>query len=210
MNIKTFEQFSEAEEKILGMDLDGVLNNFIGGFNAVYKKHFPDGSNVIDPDKVFDWNWWMEFNYGDQNPFEWFKNQKAETWLYSNPFRGAIETMKTIYTYTQNNGIILIVVTSQMTKEAEKMAVDWLRKHDIKYDDISFVYRSKDKWDHADVMVDDSPYVLNSKPKNRVSIKLNQNYNIGVKADFNVDSIRYLTPYIIKKAFEKYENIRTI
>ena len=204
--IKTFEKFSQ-EERILGVDLDGVLNNFTEGYNVVYKKHFPD-YDIVPSEKVDDWNWWIKYNYDEEkNKFKWFKDHKAETWHHSKPYPGAIESIKTIYQWTQKEGIILKIVTMQLKEDAEREAIKWLTKYGVEYDDISFAKRSSDKWDAADIMIDDGPSILECKPFDRVSIKVNQLYNIGIRADFNVDSMMDLTPYIVKKAFEKLNNM---
>jgi 5'(3')-deoxyribonucleotidase len=204
--IKTYEQFAHFEEKILGIDLDGVLNNFTESYNIVYKKYFPEYP-VIPYEKINDWNYFTKYNYDGYDPYKWFNEHKAEAWLISTPYKGAIETMKNVYKYTQNNGIILRIVTSQPSEESKKEAVKWLTKHEIKYDDISFVWRSKDKWNNADVMVDDSPKVLESKPDDKISIKVMFDYNEDVYADFEISSFNILDADLIETSFEKLKRL---
>jgi len=204
--IKKFEQFSHIEEMILGVDLDGVLNDFIEGFNVVYHKSFPD-NYFVPSDEIDEWFWYQKLDYDGEAPDKWFFGHKAETWYYSKPYPGAIKTMRNLYEYTQDEGIILRIVTSQMTPEAEKASIKWLMKYGIKYDDISFTYRSKDKWDNADVLIDDSPSVLKAKPDNKVSIKVNMKYNIDVNSDFKISKIGLLSPELVHKAFKKLKSL---
>jgi len=203
--IKTFEKFSQLEERVLGVDLDGVLNYFTESFNVIYKKYFPD--NIIVPARNIDeWYWYRGLEYDGENADDWFNKHKAETWEVSKPYDGVIEAMKDTYDYTQHNGILLRIVSNQPDENSKKEAVRWLNRYGIKYDDIAFVKRSKDKWDNADVMVDDSPSVLESKPSDKIGIKVIQKWNLHVRSDFNIADIRML-PEIVDDAFEKFREI---
>jgi hypothetical protein len=204
--IKRFEKFSQTEEKVLGVDLDGVLNNFVEAFNIIYQEHFPD-KYVIPTSQIDHFDWYYKLDFDGADPGKWMIDHKYETWYVSKPYPGTLETMDMIYEYTQKEGIMLRIVTSQITEEAKDEAVKWITKYGIQYDDIVFTDRSADKWDHAHVLLDDSPNVIKSKPSDRVVIKMNQDWNIGVRADFNINSIREFTPYIVRKAFEKLKEL---
>lgn len=201
--IRTFEKFAHFQEKILGVDLDGVLNDYVYGFNTIYHKYFPD-KRVIPPDEINDWYWYKKLDYNGQNPYHWVDAHRQEMWKVSIPYPGAVEKMKQIYEYTQNNGIMLRIVTCQPGPGSSEEALNWLRRNGIKYDDISFVPRSLDKWDQSDVQIDDAPHVISTKPDDKVSIKVEQLWNENVRGDFNIYDITFLTPKIIEKAFKKF------
>lgn len=206
MIIKTYEQYSQMEEKVLGVDLDGVLNNFTEGFNIIYKRYFPN-SEIVPAEDIDDWNWYEKLNYDGQDPQVWFNEHKHETWYVSLPYPGAVDAMRNVYEYTQMEGIILRIVTMQPTEQAKKEAVKWLTKYGIKYDDIAFVNRSKEKWDNAQVQVDDSPGVLSAKPRDRVGIKVETKYNTMVDSDFSISDITLLTPDLLDIAFKKLKTL---
>jgi len=204
--IKKFEKYSEIEELVLGIDLDGVLNDFTEGFNIVYRKYFP--YNYYVPTKeINDWTWYHGLDYNGEDPDKWFFDHKHEGWLVSEPYPGAIDTMKSIYRYTQNNGILLRIVSQQIGENAQRGAIDWMKKYGIKYDDIAFPKRSKEKWNNAHIMVDDSPHVLSYKPDDKVSIKVIQKWNRGIGADFQIRDITYLSPRLVEDAFEKLKHL---
>jgi hypothetical protein len=204
--IKTFEKFSHLHEYVLGVDLDGVLSNFTKSYNIIYKRYFPN-NKIVPWQNIDNWDWHFKLDFDGKKPFDWFLEHKAEMWTVATPYDGAIETMDRIYEYTQDNGILLRIVTSQLTREAEEASVKWLNKHHIKYDDIAFTYRSKEKWDNADVLVDDGPPILACKPDNKISIKIIQKYNDGVDGDYNISSIKLLSPELVNEAFRKLENV---
>lgn len=204
--LKTFERFSHLHERVLGVDLDGVLNNFAEGFNDIYLKCFP-GRKVVPVNKIDDWYWYHSLEYNGQEPYEWMENHRYEMWKISKPYPGAVYAMKEIFKYTQDNGIMLRIVTCQPGQDAPRGAIDWLSKYGIRYDDIAFVPRSVDKWDQADVQVDDSPYVIRRKPHDKVSIKIIQKWNLSDDADFEISDIALLSPELVEEAFKKLYEI---
>jgi uncharacterized HAD superfamily protein len=204
--LKTFEKFNHLNEKVLGIDLDGVLNDFAESFNCVYSKCFP-GNKFIPSNQVSDWYWYHSLDYNGMDPYKWIDDHRYEMWKNSKPYVGAVETMREVYEYTQNNGILVRIVTCQPGKNAQQGAMDWIRKYKIPYDDISFVPRSLDKWDQSDVQVDDAPHVLDSKPMDKVSIRVIQRWNLGNEGDFNISDITLLSPQLVEEAFEKLINI---
>lgn len=205
MYIKTYEKFSNLEPMVLGVDLDGVLNSFTESYNEIYKKHFPNYK--ITEKETDDWNFFEKYKYDGEDPYKWFLNHKPDMWKISTPYSGAQETMKNIYKLTQNNGILLRIVTMQPGKNSQKESINWLTRHNFKYDDIAFVDYSKQKWDNADVLIDDSPKVLGTKPSDKISIKVMHLYNIDIDADFGIKEIKYLNEDLLAMAFEKFKTL---
>ena len=47
----------------------------------------------------------------------------------------------------------------------------------------------EDYWDGVDVLITANPKALESKPENKVSVKINTSYNDSNSSDFTLDSI---------------------
>jgi len=182
--------------------VDGVLNNFCKGFNAVYKRYFPKNP-TIPSDDIDDWNFWQTYDYNGEDPGAWFFKTKHLGFRVSKPYLGAVETINIIHDYCKKNHIILKIVTNQTTKKSQEDCIIWLDKYGFTYDEIVFPRRTREKWENCDVLVDDGPPVLDQKPDNKVSIKVIQKYNLNSKGDFSINSISELTPALVEKAFEK-------
>ena len=58
-------------------------------------------------------------------------------------------------------------------------------------------------------MVDDADKVIGVKPLSKVSIKIEQPYNIHTESDFNIPNIKSLTIALIKQAVAKLKNNTT-
>jgi len=211
--IMNFEEYlNEATFKndvVIGIDIDGTINNFSGAYNTLYKRYFPE-------DEVFpvdDWFWYMKMNYGglpDKEKQKWFKNAKAETFDTAQPYDGAVISVNNIYDFVKTYGFKLNIVTNQVTEEARTKAKIWLDHYGFKYDDIVFVSAAKDKWKHADIMVDDADKVLGNKPLSKVAIKIEQTWNTATTGDISIPNIKALSINIMKNAIEKLKNKTTL
>lgn len=207
-NIVEANEFKRRSRKgdiipvIFGVDIDGVQNDFVNGFFDVYQKYFPNKEFERDIDE---WYFYQKVDLDGANPDDFFMKTKGETWQYSKPYPGVPETMRMIYEWCKDNDLILKIVTSQPTKEAQEGAIEWLAKYNIPYDDIVFT-RSRSKFNHCDILIDDSHKVLNSKPDNKVSIKVRRKWNENVKSDFEIDGLNNITTQILDDSLQLYNS----
>jgi len=193
MNVKT-----NLNKTTLGVDIDGVQNNFVQGFFDVYQKHFP---NKPIERIATRWQFYDDLDFDGENARVFFKRTKAETWNYSPPFDGVSKAMSRIYQWCKDNNITLKIITSQPTPEAKEGAIEWLKTAGVEYDEIKFT-KGKLKFNFCDIMIDDSHKVLNFKPANKISIKINRKWNSDIESDFNFDELKYISNSDLDEALE--------
>ena len=58
-----------------------------------------------------------------------------------------------------------------------------------KIKNIRFVKNYEDYWNGIDVLITANPKALESKPENKISVKINTSYNDSNSSDFTLDSI---------------------
>jgi len=191
---------------IIGIDIDGTINDFFNGYNLLYKKYFPE-KKIPDAD---DWYWYKKLDYNGIDGRKWFNQHKAEVFEISQPYPGAVDAINNIYELIKSYGFTLNIVTNQPTPDSQIAAQKWLQKYGFKYDNLIFSETSKDKWKYADIMVDDADKVIGVKPLSKVSIKIEQPYNIHTESDFNIPNIKALNISLIKQAIDKVKNKTTI
>lgn len=138
------------------------------------------------------------------------KNQKVEMFDLSLPYTNAVVTVNNIYDFIKTYGFKLKIVICQSSKEYEIAAESWLNRFGFKFDEIVFVKDDKEKWNYADIMIDDSEKVIGSKPLSKVSIKINQKWNENINGDINISNIAGLTINIMKEAILKLKNKTTV
>jgi hypothetical protein len=169
------KEFSITVNIVLGVDVDGVQNDFVNGYFDVYAKNFPDKKFDRNVD---DWFFYEKVDLDGKDPLEYFLKTRAEGFEYSNPYDGAPEAMKRIYKWCKDNNIVLKIITNQPTQQAKENVIEWLKRYNIPYDDLIFA-KERYKFDNCDILIDDSHLVINEKPNNKVSIKVNRGWNKG-------------------------------
>lgn len=190
----------------IGVDLDGVINDFANAFNVIYNKYYPGYPTRT----AYKYSWFYHYYYKPGiDPQKWMEQTKAETWHVSKPYPGAIKRLKELYAWCKINGYIMNIITVQPWLTAQRESLKWLKNYGVKYDEIYFPEDSRDKWDYVDIMIDDSPTVINAKPPEKVSIKVEQRWNGGTTGDLNIEDFSELNKLIIIKAiniFNKRNN----
>ena len=54
---------------------------------------------------------------------------------------------------------------------------------------IKFVNSYEEMWEECDILVTSFPQVLETKPKDKISVKIERNYNKKVKSDYSLETI---------------------
>jgi len=202
--LKKYETFTN--KATIGIDIDGTIGNFVDAYNLTYKKYFPDK----EPLSGDDWHWYKQMDYNGEFPKTWFNNKKSEIFDLEKTYDDAVNTVNNIYDFIKTYGFSLKIVTKQPTEEAKQAAKNWIDKLGFKYDEIAYADSSKDKWKYADIMVDDSVKVLETKPLSKVSIKVEHPYNLETYADINIPNIKGLTINVVREAISKLKNTATL
>ena len=68
----------------------------------------------------------------------------------------------------------------------------FLSKLSSKVSNIIFVRDYKEKWDHVDILITANPKTLETKPNNKVSIKVINHYNKDCESDYTVIDLKEL------------------
>lgn len=184
---------------IIALDLDGCQRDFTAGVNNLYIKEFPEMDHHITP-VAETWNWFEHYPFPDD---ELLNNQAvAHNWMFrTDRINQALEfapiypCVKDAYSLirelVRDYDVKFIIVTHQDTLEKKNATLKWLITHNLLKDinEIVFVNNWADKWNYCDIMIDDSPEVLQSKPllQNKVSIKIDHIYNKNTKADYSAE-----------------------
>ncbi|MFQ5772697.1 MAG: hypothetical protein ACE5HX_19335, partial [bacterium] len=130
----------------LGIDVDGVLRNFVTSLINNYKADFP--GHVIRP--ITDWGLEKFFPLGEAIYDYMYRIRPEEIFRYASLYKGA----KTMMVDLQGDGHKLWVLTNQ-PRGTEKYTLDWLQEFGIPYDQICFV--DQKHLIDCDIYLDDSP-----------------------------------------------------
>jgi phosphoglycolate phosphatase-like HAD superfamily hydrolase len=140
--------------RILGIDLDGVLRDFVSGLTSAYRAHYP--GHEVEP--VTDWDLHQFFPIGrDIYEFLWGDPEVTRMILEgAPPYDGAVEFVATL---SGMEGVEIAIVTHQPSPCARMSAWEWLRHHGVLQHVDSVIILSgaltKGDIDGLDVLLDD-------------------------------------------------------
>lgn len=134
---------------IIALDVDGVLRDFNGSLDRVYRKWNPTHGPSIEP-----YEWDLSASYPecvDINKFAFVEHAK-EIFSEAEPYPGAVHFANRLY--RDHN----VVITTMQFEAMRPVLLDWLQRHRIPYHSLMFT-REKYLVD-ADVLIDDNPEFL--------------------------------------------------
>lgn len=135
--------------KKIGIDVDGVLRDFVTGLIITYRKKFP-ADRIIEPITSFNI---QDFFPDYKDNMKMFFRENAEEVMFKNSpiIKNADRGMK----YLRRLGYTLNIITSQKEETLEP-TIRWLRKFKIKYDKM-YNTSSKHLVEDFDIHIDDDP-----------------------------------------------------
>lgn len=170
----------EDHKFVLGVDLDGVVSDFVGDVRLHAAEWFgvPLDTLTSSPDYSFtQWGHGMPEAYPALHKFAVVNR---DMFINSKPILGAPQALRSL----SEKGVYIRIITSRICikchhAEIVKQTVDWLEKHGIPYWDLCFV---KDKLAvNADVYIDDSPgNILKLRKHGKSVITFGSSVNYGV------------------------------
>lgn len=105
------------------------------------------------------------------------------------PYDGAVEAANEVSEYVLSTGNIPCLCSHQ-DEHLQKYTLRWLGKYDVRIGTIYFPRESNEKFKYVDVMIDDSPKVLNSKQYDTdITIKIKHTFNELTPADYEIDHL---------------------
>lgn len=171
---------------IVKIDMDGVIRDILtpmcGIYNSLCKENIqPSDIDVYDVNKFFHKmldNFYLEPSYYF---FDYMANdiflEKAK--LY--------DGVKEAILKLRSNDIKVIIVTWQKSLKNKLLALEFLNRHDIPYDDICF---TRDKYlIQGDVLIDDNPEFIDDERDKSLKLCVEYSYNKHIKNGIKVESL---------------------
>jgi hypothetical protein len=100
------------------------------------------------------------------------------------------------------------IVISKELNNSKPATLFFLSKLSAKVNNIVFVRDYDKKWEHVDILITADPTTLETKPKEKVSIKVINHYNKDCDADYTILDLKEILDD--KKILEKILGTETI
>jgi len=209
--------------KHLTITINGVLRNLEQQFENVYRKSFIRNESLVGMDENFvaveetlsddDYekiNQKIEeqitlpidtpdlmnhFKFNSKEDFEKFLYEEyaIEIFARSDAYQKAFNYIFKIQWFGELTKSFDLTLVSDEKKQAVSPTYHFLAKNACRAKNTKFVDDLKSVWDFSDIVITDSPEVLDAKPKGKISIKINKLYNQWNKSDYAFDDLKTLS-----------------
>lgn len=160
----------EKERELLSLPVDTEDLTIHYKFDPSKLKviQFDDDAGSDEPLKFTAQEMLDKFIY-EEYPFQIFA--RAEQ------FENAMETANRIQAYGRDKGLFKTVLVSTCKMGAIPATYAFLSTHHCRIKNVVFVDSHEEKWDHCDILIDDTPQAIHSKPQGKEIIKIDQPWN---------------------------------
>ena len=198
----------------VGITIDGVIRDFITKFESVYDRYYPieieEGEELpkreIDSLNLLDH---FEFKGGleELNKFL-YVDSSLEIFGHAGEVKlNSVEHLNQLHNIIEDMGHTPIVISKELSN-SKPATLFFLSKLSAKVNNIIFVREYEQKWDYVDVLITASPDTLNSKPNDKISIKVISHYNKNCNSDYTIIDLKEILDD--KKMLEKILGTETI
>ena len=181
----------------IGIDLDGVCRNFPEAMNRTFAEVYPNLAKEIKPQVDYNFDAWP-FKKAGIDPWDFMKKYPQEIFALADKIPGAIEAITEIVNTLEPKGHRILICSHQLP-EISRYSWLWLYLNQVPVSNVIFVPESKEKWKYVDIMIDDSPHVMEAKPKDKISFKVNLPYNKDSKSNHSIDHVSEFLPIFMKE-----------
>jgi hypothetical protein len=203
--------------KRIGIEINGVLRDTIGKFTQLYEKHMieekEEGSKTYEIDlsgnteelvskeefeykilsDVTSLNLMDHFRFNDENDLYSFMYEDFAMQIFGHA--GSTET----FTFNDLNEIYLkfrdknelLIVSDEMGK-SKPASLFFLSKFGCQLEKIKFYSNVtiNSMWDEIDILLTSNPNLILNKPKDKIVVKYNTNYNKNVNCEYEIVSLK--------------------
>jgi hypothetical protein len=115
----------------------------------------------------------------------------------SDEFQNAMSHFNRIQSYGLQNNLFETVLITDLKTNAITANYFFLHKTGCRAKVMQVVKDSSDKWNYCDVLVDANPESFQTKPEDKVSIKIDRPYNQYDEADYTIKELKDLNKEIL-------------
>jgi len=203
---------------IVGITIDGVVRDFITKFESVYDKYYPveEGDETEEQEevkeRVIDTLDLLEHFHFKEGEVELNKllyvDASLEIFGHAGEVKlNSVEHLNQLHNIIEDMGHTPIVISKELNN-SKPATLFFLSKLSAKVNNIVFVRDYDKKWDYVDVLITANPTTLNSKPNEKISIKVINHYNKNCNSDYTIVDIKELLDD--KKLLGKILNTETV
>jgi hypothetical protein len=209
---------------VIGITINNILRDHIEQLSKIYnivtgdepiqpinpfdlEKSFPTKQNdqQVSEFKVNEEQTDFELNESDENfNVHDFMYQEASFEVFGRSEESVSGILLKLKEYEKKLKVKFVLLNKESSR-SKCATLFFLSKNNFDFNKILFPNDYKGFWDEVDILISDDPKIIKKKPKNKISIKVKNEFNLDIKADFTIIDISNIKEIknIIKTIKEK-------
>jgi len=202
----------------IGIEINGVLRDTIGKFTQLYEKHMIEEESddttfeldmsgnteeLVLKEKfeykilsdVTSLNLMEHFTFNDENDLYSFMYEDFAMQIFGHA--GSTETFtfndlnELYHKYREQNDVLIV---SDEIGKSKPASLFFLSKFGCLIETIKFYSQSTidSMWGSVDILVTSNPSLIENKPKDKIVVKFNTNYNKNINSEYEISSLKEL------------------
>lgn len=174
----------------IGVDLNEVLRDFIGQFAYTYEKYIGPIDLKENPVTSFDLIEHFKFDSVDEMNKFLYLEAALEIFGHADQLHENIMNQFNMFLMDiKDDEEHEIIIVSREAVKSIPSTYFFLSKLGCRADKIIFTQNHEDMWNDVDALITANPKALETKPEDKISIKIKSTYNEHAKADFELDDL---------------------
>lgn len=170
----------------IGITVNEVLRDHISRFHEIYEKYI--ALNEIKREEITSDNLSEFFKFSNDENYTRFLYESASVEIF-----GFADTMNSklfedinefLYDFYADNKASITVLSKEFNRSLGA-TLFWFSKVNSEFRDFKFVETYENIWNEFDLIITATPEILLSKPKGKISIKIEAPYNENIDSDFS-------------------------
>jgi len=205
--------------KIIGISIDGVLRDKLTQFDKMYRKKYIKNESIVKMDEYFRYvpeeddegenvriqnlinekikypidtfDLLNHYQFDSKKEYLEFLDQDYVFEIYGSapPISKAMDKANKLQKIGQANMQYEILLFSQEQEQAIQATYHFLAKSACRIKKIIFDNDTNRIWDYCDMIITDNPNFIESRPENKLTIKIKSDYNVYDQANYEFGSL---------------------
>jgi len=193
----------------IGISINEVLRDTLSQLDYTYSKYISGKESTVNRDEITSFDLKKHFDFESEKDINRFLYDEASLEIFGHADQ-MYENLMTKF------NMFLVDIDDEEEHTIELVSREFLKSIPSTYfflsklgcraTNIRFVKQNEDEWGDVDVLITANPKALESKPKDKISIKIKAPYNQKSIADYELNSIiEFITDTALR---EKILNIK--
>jgi len=182
----------------IGITLNEVVRDFIGQFTYTYNKYKKGEYLFSEVDlkerPIEEWDLLKYFNFNNIEELNKFLYTEAslEVFGHADQLHTNVIPKLNRFISDMTDEEHEVVIISREADKSIPATFFFFTKIGLIANNFKFVSDTAKKWDDIDVLITANPKALEAKPEGKISVKVDATYNVGVDADYAVETLMEL------------------